>query len=820
MFKSHERAKTKYVGRKKEAIHLEEILNEVARGKGRLVMVAGEAGIGKTRFSEEIRELEAFKDFTYLWGRCLYFKDTDVYLPFKEMFNQYKKIKEFTIEDELDSPFSARSGPSFEYEGPPGSLSDNDFVPMSLIPAEIEAEEDQESNVDGVLRFDRLSEFIFQLAREGPLCLLIDDLHWADPPSLQMLQYLAHKITDQPILIICTYRPEDLFWGEDKSHPLAESLKRLGRDRLFTPIKLGRLVETEVEEMLQNLLGITEVPPDFSKLIYERTMGNPFFVEEVVYSLLERGLIDPQKPDGFKKLDPEKISLPTTLKDVILRRVHWLKPVSIKLIRFASVAGPKFTFDIVKESLELNDEETLEALEELIQAKFIVEGTEEEHYEFENPVIQEVIYSELNHSRRKYLHSKMAKVLENHYSDIEEYWDDIAINYYKAKDFQNSLVFLIKAASYYQSISPVKALELLHMIIECNNRLPQNDVVRERNMEVFLEISDLCLRLSDWKTSLEFAERALSLSTVLKKPDIEVRAKLNKGHVFIRTGDYQSVMDNFNQAIELSRELDDQDGIAQGFMGLGYMHWRNARYHESLEMFSRSLKHAKVNNNLRTIGTLYVHIGNLFNHRGALKKAIEYYKRGIRHLQSTNSRLETARGFSNMGNAYMQMGKIEEAEDSFRLALESSKEVGTLYHWAGINMIEIKCIKYGFKAAKEEFEAVIDPLTENDEKVAVGVATMYMATCLSKNGLYEEAEGMFTRSLKNFRSVNAPYDVGRAKLRFGEHYLRNDRTAQATSLISEALEIFRNIGAKHYEKKAVDVLCKADPKGAVHYEAI
>jgi predicted ATPase len=238
MFPAHDRTKTKYIGREKELSFLSGLLDEVREGRGKLVLVGGEAGIGKTRLIEQMRGLMNFSDFTFLIGRCLYFKDTDIYLPFKEMYSQYIKIIKGTNGDD-DSPFSG-TVENVRSDHLTITPTEQEFVPMSLIPAEFDiADEgtDEEMVVEGLLEFDKLSQFIFDFSEDGPLCLFIDDLHWADPPSIKLLQFLAHKIVDHKIMIICTYRPEDLFWGEDTSHPLAEPLKRLSQDKLFVPVE-------------------------------------------------------------------------------------------------------------------------------------------------------------------------------------------------------------------------------------------------------------------------------------------------------------------------------------------------------------------------------------------------------------------------------------------------------------------------------------------------------------------------------------------------------------------------------------------------------
>lgn len=810
MFPAHERKKTGYVGRKEELSRLAKIFDEVKLGKGTLVMVEGEAGIGKTRFTTEMRGIPQFEDFTFLWGRCLYFKDTDIYLPFKEMFNQYKDHLS-QREGEMSSPFPIGDVFSPKGEMAEDSVSEESFVPMSLIPAEVGLEEEEEEEegmvVEGLLRFDKLSQFIFNISQHGPLCLLIDDLHWADPPSLQLLQYLSQKIKDQPIMIVCTYRPEDLFWGGDNSHPLAEALKRLNRDRLYYPVKLKRLSRDEVETMVRNILSVEDVPQKFLELVYNRTMGNPFFVEEVIYSLMERGIIDTSSPDWFRDLDLKKISLPTTLKDVILRRVHWLKPVSIKVIRFASVTGESFNYEIIKEALDLSDEAVIEALEELTHAKFINESDEEEHYEFENPVIQEVIYSELNHSRRRFLHSKLAKVLESRFAETPQEWGNIAVHFYKGKDYENALKYLTRASSYYQHISPHRALEYLHMVLDCIERLPQSDSVKTQHMHVLNEISSLCIMIGDWKRSREFAEKSLNLSMILKDAQIEIRTKLTIAEIMRMSSDFEKAITYYNEVVRLSQVQEYSEGLAVSYMGIGFIRWRKGDYPKALEMFSKSLQYAKLENNLKTIGTLYIHIGNLFNHRGDLKKSLDYYKRGVRHLESAGDLFNVSRGYSNMANVHVKIGEIEEAEKELVTALEKSKQKGGIDNWwPYINLIRLRSIQERYEEAGEMYNLVLDQIKDIGDKHTLGLAAMYMGECRSRMGDYSEAETLLGRSLTIFEDLEIPYDLGRVKLFLGENYGRKGDIEEAKNMLGEAHRIFQSIGANHQREVAKEAL--------------
>ncbi len=798
MIASNERRRAKYIGRKDELDLLNQILDEVRSGKGRLVLVAGEAGIGKTRLIQEMKEQPNFSGFNFLIGRCLYFKDTDIYLPFKEMFTQYSNIMK---DMNAESPFSPRMGDQrYDMLTSP----DGDFLPMSLIPAEIDqpAPEEDEMRVEGLLEFDKLSDFIFKFSKRGPLCLFIDDLHWADPPSIKFLQYLAQNILDQTILIICTYRPEDLFCGEDAPHPLAEPLKRLSRDKLYVPVELKQLSREETDKLLRNILEIEKVPPTFSELIFSRTSGNPFFVEEVLYSLLERNIIDPLTPDWHKNIDPDTISLPTTLRDIILRRMHWLQANSIAVIRLSSVSsGTRITFEVIKDALKMTDEEVLEAIEELVQAKFLKEVKEDESYEFENPVIQEVIYSELNHSRRKFLHTKMANVLEARFAQNPSHWGNIGIHFYKGKEYEKALHYLINASTYFQKVSPHKALEYLHMVLFCIEKLPQSDSVKDQNLKVLLEISNLCLKIWDWDRSKEFAEKALNLATVIRRPVERFKAKVNIGEILRFKGEFDKALAIYQDIISSTGD-EDSESFAKAYMGIGYVKWKRGEFPRALEMFSKSLQYAKLENNLNTIGTLYIDIGNVFNHRGDMKKAIDYYTRGIRHLESYGNIIEASRGYSNMGGVHLQLGEMEEAEKNLDMAIKKAKEQGRQEPWwPMILKIKLRALQNRFKEADDAFERVSEDLKGKDDQVGLASSLMYVGLSKTREGKYEEGETFLVRAISIFESLTVPFDLARTKDLLGDLYMKNSKFDEAKTFYSESYQAFKEIGAKRYAEE-------------------
>lgn len=300
------------MGRKNEIKKLKRFLDLALQGKGTAVFISGETGSGKTRLVTEFLNSIKKKDVTVLAGWCL--SDASVpYFPFVEAFDSYLSMSEDEGVSAVNQKMALQSWLSAIS---PAELSEK-FV--NLQP---QAWKDR--------AFHGVTEELLFLSAKKPLILVLDDIHWADSASLSLLHYLAHKVGSERILILATFRSEEL--GDDsKGQPnqLSRVLLLMGRDALFREIRLSNLGKQGVRRIAESMLdGI--VNPELVEKMASDSRGNPLFVIETLRMLYHKGSLS--KKNGQWSLSVDTFEIPQKVRDVILRRLEALKPAQRKIL--------------------------------------------------------------------------------------------------------------------------------------------------------------------------------------------------------------------------------------------------------------------------------------------------------------------------------------------------------------------------------------------------------------------------------------------------------------------------------------------------------
>ena len=397
---------SKFVGRRREISELKGHLEESIKGNGRLVLVVGETGIGKSRLLDELGNYAESQGVLYLKGRSLYRENAEPYLPFMEAFSEYL----FADEDFEDIDIRANLvGGSDE----PSSLG--------LIPLSHKGEKQAASSKTGLSlqeERDRLFELLYRIvldiSEKSPLLLVLDDLQWADDSSLQLLHYLARNIRNTRVLMCGVYCPEDLENNGTKTHSSSETIRRMRIEKLLYEIKLDRFNEELSARIIESLVGKQGLPKEFIKKLYNESEGNPFFIEEVLRSLVNEGLID---IDGYGfdlNVDISQIRIPGTIRDVIAQRIDRLDDRTKKVLRFASVIGNSFTFEPLHRICGVTEEEVIDAIDASIAANIIHEDvtSKEERYKFDHAQVRVAIYNMMSRTRRRFMHKKIGYTIE------------------------------------------------------------------------------------------------------------------------------------------------------------------------------------------------------------------------------------------------------------------------------------------------------------------------------------------------------------------------------------------------------------------------
>lgn len=408
--------RTEFVGRDSERADLRHHVSNAGAGRGSLVMIGGEPGVGKTRITEEISEEAASHRLLTLVGHCYETEASLPYGPVVEIFEATARvISRGTLWEALGDtgPEIARIMPELRRIFPD-------------LPAPIELPPEQERRY----LFNSVTEFMSRAARMQPLLLVLEDLHWADEPTLLLVQHLAERLTDIPILIVGTYRDVEL----DVERPLAKTLESLVRRRLVHRIALSRLPKEGVEAMLRAMAG-REPPPSLVDAVHEETEGNCFFVEEVFQHLLEEGKLFDETGEWRKEVRIGEVDVPEGVRLVLGRRLGRLSEGARRALGGAAVIGRNFTFELVEALGEVPTDALLDGIEEAHRARLLSSSEDafQARFTFAHELIRQTLLTGLSLPRRQRLHLRVAEAIERvHARDIEAYVADLAHHLYQA----------------------------------------------------------------------------------------------------------------------------------------------------------------------------------------------------------------------------------------------------------------------------------------------------------------------------------------------------------------------------------------------------
>jgi class 3 adenylate cyclase/tetratricopeptide (TPR) repeat protein len=402
--------RTPFIGREAEQAELRHCLDQAARGQGALVMIRGEPGVGKTRLAEELATEARQQGLLTLTGHCYEMEGAPPYIPFVEMLEATARI----VPPEAFREALSDSAPEVAKLMPELRRLFPDIPP----PLELPLEQERRYLLNSV------QEFIERAGRVQPLFLVWEDLHWADDSTMLLIQHIAQRLQEMPVLIVGTYRDVEL----DVARPLARALQELTRQRLAHDLALKRLPEAEVAAMLQALSG-QEPPRSLVQAVYKETEGNPFFVEEVFKYLAEEGKLFDTKGRWRSDLSISELEVPRGVRLVIGQRLERVGEDCCGVLTTAAVIGRAFSFEVLEALGEVNTDVLLDAVDEAERAHLItaVSGGPEDRFTFAHELIRQTLLSGLSSPRRRRLHLRVAEAMEQVYARaLEEHAADLA----------------------------------------------------------------------------------------------------------------------------------------------------------------------------------------------------------------------------------------------------------------------------------------------------------------------------------------------------------------------------------------------------------
>jgi len=663
--------RTRLVGRDSELRELKSSLELAASGHGQVVLVEGEPGIGKTRLLQEAQVYARLRGFIVLVGRC-YEQETGVpYMPFIEMFGgRLGGIERSALLDELGD-----TAPEFIQLIPQVRRALPDIAPSPPLDA-----------VQERLRlFASVAEYLTRLSRRAPLALVLEDLHWADAASLSLLQHMARTLRGERVATLGSYRDVEV----DREHPLSDALREMNRERLFNGISLRRLQRDGVGTMVRTMFEIEGVSDEFLDLLYGETEGNPFFVEEVLKSLVEEGAL--YREDGrWERKAIAEIEVPKSVREVIGRRLERVSDPCRHALGLAAVIGRRFRFETLQSVGELPEDQLLTAIEEAITAQLVREESTagEVEYDFVHALMREVLYDRLSLRRRMTLHQKVGETLERqHAGRMSAVVEDLAHHFTRAphgvglqKAIQYSIDAGRKAMSVFAHEEAVRyfqnALELLAETGD-DRRAAETQVAVA---EAYTYLGNVAGITGAYLSALKYYEQH-------EATDESARVEALLGEALGRVREFSEAIPHLERALTLWGPDDRSEAVIRATLGLGRALLFIGRSDEAVAHLTHGLALATEQGARALQADAEVTLGLAAQYSRDFETAGRHYSNAISTVERSEEPLATyvrSRALGNLSYVHNERGEWVQAVEALKHALAEARRIRDV---AGIVLI-------------------------------------------------------------------------------------------------------------------------------------
>jgi len=724
------------VGRERERARLLAQLDAAIGGRGGLVLVEGEAGVGKTRLLQEVGRDAEWREVQVCWGRGRELAELPPYGVLREALraalsplrvNQLLELVEGTWLREVSGILPSLAD----------RLSDSPpAVNLGL--------ERQRSRL-----LEALTQIVLALGQIAPHLLILDDLQWADEATFSALTHLSRRLAESCVLVIGVYRG-----AEAREQPAVwDALRVLDRAGGHRRLLLARLTAEQTGDLVQRGLGLTAEAPVLEKRLYQETEGNPLFLLEMLRALQDEGLLYrdedgnwnmpwDQTPVGASA-EPE-LPLPAGVFRVIDRRLQRLNTTQRAMLDTAAVLGDDFDFALLTQAGGLGREDTLAAVGELLRRQFLVEGAAA--YGFSHDKVRQVTYERIQKTRRRSLHHRAGRAVANlHPEKVEQ----LAHHFYLGRGWDEAVVYNRRAGK------------------------------RARRVYASAE-------------AIGYYDRALEAWRRLVPLDEELGFDLyqERGGICQETGRFDQAEADFHAAYELAKRTDDRIGQAHVLNHLSYLQFQRGDFERAAAIAQRVLDLSSATGTESEIAAGLFNRANAIRNLGQYQKAIKFYQRAVAMYEKLGDRVNLADALNRMGAALYHIGDYARGqkamERSLALRRRLDDKVGISYSLVNLSSLYYHQGQFGpaQKAAREASEiarSIGDPYGEDAALNNLGIA-------IREQGDQDRAIRLIQRALEIGRKIGDQALEPDALSELGMAYYALGDLEQAHDMLEEALE--------------------------------
>jgi class 3 adenylate cyclase/tetratricopeptide (TPR) repeat protein len=784
---------THFVGRRKEKETLLEVLSKARAGFGQVVGIVGEAGVGKSRLLLELKKTLPPEETVYLEGRCQHFGGSIAYLPFQEMLRSYFEIQESASAAEIRQIMRQKIR----------QLSEELINALSPLLDVLSVNPDDKTyhDLDPDQKrekiFEALAGFLLQLSRIKTTVLVIEDLHWIDKTSEELLNYLVGWLANSHLLLILSYRPEYIHTWINKSYYHQISLEPL-------PADYGA-------ELVNAIFRGGQASPELRDLILQRTGGNPFFIEEFIHSLFENSAVELKDYYYGLKTKAVGIQIPATIEGVIAARMDRLEGMQKQTMQLASVIGRIFAFRILQ-ALSDTPADLKAVLGNLLALEFIYEKTlfPELEYIFKHTLTQEVAYKSLLLKRRKELHDKIGQTVEQVYATrLEEFYEILAHHYYQGENVDKAFDYLrFSAEKAMRHNSAWEALEYYQMAVDVLDRLPHDAEQKRKKLEVIYAAIAPLISLGFPERSLTILEQGETLAQELADEHRLFRFRSNIGLLYCSTGDYPEARPYIEQAFEAAQKLHDIDLMAQAIPDLYAVYLATGVHLKCIDVVSGVLDLLEKNQRqkdffggpINVYSVLHSISGLSLAWIGNFKKALSLCEKAAHVAADVNDARTLAMCDYVFGGVLVFKGELAPAKEHLRSAIKYNEKLRHMpslpgsYAWLGLAL----ALAGDPAAGRRQVEKGLKIQSDTGFKYLSTILWFCMGVCLAESEEFEAARQTFEKGLDISRKNHERITEGALLIWLGRTLgqrlpPQNDR---ASDCISLGIEISKELSQR------------------------
>ena len=774
-----------FIGREEYLRQLRAQIDAALAGTGNTVLISGEAGVGKTQLTARAAEYARDSGMSVFWGRGLY---REAGLPYHAVASAIKSGLSPNSRLVLENLVARGRNFGIDISGQ-----------LAMLQAFLNVGPETTKPLNKEQLWNLVLQLLKLVSNDRPALLVIDDLHWADAASLDLFLFLARNFQELPILMVGTYRQGETTSSKDEelSPGLENLLRQLRIENSAIQIDLSRFTPEETGSAIAGLLKGGKPDEELVRAVYSRARGNPLFTAELVNLMKAQGAISFDGSTWRLSADSAIPSTTDRIRDIILQRLDRLAGADRGILELAACEGQSFGSGTMVSALGIDRIQLLKRLQSLEREHALIHH-EGARYQFEHPLIREVIYEGIFPELRQEYHRLIAEDLMGKFKDDDEHASQIAHHLLLSENKALAPAYLLRAAANFRKVFACDdAVEYYRRAHEIIHDDPGRSA--EITAQTLEGLGDCYASLGKTSEAEGYYSELLQVAEASSAVSYKISAHRKLGDTYRMIGKTEETLGHCQEAVDLSRKHWDPARLTESLNTLGFAYFSRAGNWElAVKNLEEALELARSRNDIQNQAISLGFLGLTYLHKGDLKVSSNWLEEALSIQQSINDKKGLSQTLNFLGQLYDRMGMLEQAITSYSESVEIKKKIGDFaaipgglngkgdtYRDAGD--IE-RAIDFHFQSlrlarAQQNFAAQCDNLRD------LGMDFLIL-------GDLAGAERYLTDVLALARQINNTWYLTRSHISMGELRLSSGQPGEAAEHAALGLEMARKLNAR------------------------